>query len=104
MAATLDTLNLLKNQFNYSLADNNILRNNNNNNNNNLNNNNINANAQDDNAMDKYVMQMKRKEHAIRMEILQTELDTAKINRDCAELNKQLALKRLSDSLKFPDT
>lgn len=38
----------------------------------------------------------KHKEHAMRLEILQVELDTAKLNRETAEINKQIALKRLS--------
>lgn len=37
-----------------------------------------------------------KEEHSIKLEILQVELETSKINRDIAEINKQIALKRLS--------
>lgn len=38
----------------------------------------------------------KFKEQSMRLEILQIELETAKLNRDIAEINKQIAIKKLS--------
>lgn len=40
--------------------------------------------------------EFKQKEQSLRLEILQVELETAKLNRDIAEINKQIAIKRLS--------
>lgn len=42
------------------------------------------------------ILEMQTREHAIRMEILQVQLQTAKFNRDVAELNKMIALKNVN--------
>lgn len=39
------------------------------------------------------ILEMQTREHALRMEILQVQLQTAKFNRDAAEMNKLLAMK-----------
>lgn len=79
VAATLDTLKMLKNgQFaNVSSAT---------------------ANGEDHSYDYGYtkILEMQTREHAIRMEILQVQLQTAKFNRDAAELNKMMALKNVN--------
>lgn len=44
----------------------------------------------------KHLLDMHNKEHSVRMEILQTQLETAKYNRDLAEINKMIAIRNLS--------
>lgn len=77
VAATLDTLKMLKNgQFaNVSTA-----------------------NGEDHSYDYGYtkILEMQTREHALRMEILQVQLQTAKFNRDAAELNKMMALKNVN--------
>lgn len=77
VAATLDTLKMLKNgQFANVLT----------------------ANG-DDHSYDygyTKILEMQCREHALRMEILQVQLQTAKFNRDVAELNKMAALKNVN--------
>lgn len=41
------------------------------------------------------IVEMQTKEHAVRMDILRAQLDTAKLNRDIAEINKILLLRNL---------
>lgn len=41
-------------------------------------------------------LEMQNKEHLARMEILQVQLQTAKYNRDAAEINKMIAMRNLS--------
>lgn len=41
-------------------------------------------------------LEMQNKEHLMRMEILQVQLQTAKYNRDAAEINKMIAMRNLS--------
>lgn len=43
------------------------------------------------------VVEMQAKEHTLRMTILQTQLETAKLNRDIAEINKILLLRNLQN-------
>lgn len=43
----------------------------------------------------KQLLDMHNKEHSVRMEILQTQLETAKYNRDLAEINKMIAIRNL---------
>lgn len=43
------------------------------------------------------VVEMQAKEHSLRMTILQTQLETAKLNRDIAEINKILLLRNLQN-------
>lgn len=77
VAATLDTLKMLKNgQF-------------------------VNASISngDDHSYDygyTKILEMQSREHALRMEILQVQLQTAKFNRDVAEINKMIALKNVN--------
>lgn len=77
VAATLDTLKMLKNgQFaNVSTA-----------------------NGEDHSYDYGYtkILEMQTREHSLRMEILQVQLQTAKFNRDVAELNKMVALKNVN--------
>lgn len=44
----------------------------------------------------KILLDMQNKEHIMRMEILQVQLQTAKYNRDAAEINKMIAMRNLS--------
>lgn len=44
------------------------------------------------------VVEMQAKEHSLRMTILQTQLETAKLNRDIAEINKILLLRNLQNT------
>lgn len=46
----------------------------------------------------KKLLNMHNKEHNLRIEILETQLQTAKFNRDLAEINKMIAIRNL-DSL-----
>lgn len=41
------------------------------------------------------IIEMQAKEHVVRMEILRAQLETAKLNRDIAEINKILLLRNL---------
>lgn len=41
------------------------------------------------------IIEMQAKEHALRMDILRAQLETAKLNRDIAEINKILLLRNL---------
>lgn len=43
------------------------------------------------------IVEMQAKEHTLRMTILQTQLETAKLNRDIAEINKILLLRNLQN-------
>lgn len=43
------------------------------------------------------IVEMQAKEHSLRMTILQTQLETAKLNRDIAEINKILLLRNLQN-------
>lgn len=43
------------------------------------------------------VVEMQAKEHSLRMTILQTQLETAKLNRDIAEINKILLLRNFQN-------
>lgn len=78
VAATLDTLKMLKSgQFATNVST---------------------ANG-DDHSYDygySKIIEMQTREHALRMEILQVQLQTAKFNRDVAELNKMIALKNVN--------
>lgn len=44
------------------------------------------------------IVEMQAKEHTLRMTILQTQLETAKLNRDIAEINKILILRDLQNN------
>lgn len=46
----------------------------------------------------KQFLDMQTREHLVRMQILQIELETAKFKRDTAEINRQFSLKRFSES------
>lgn len=74
VAATLDTLKMLKNGQFANVAT---------------------ANGEDHSYDYGYtkILEMQTREHSLRMEILQVQLQTAKFNRDIAELNKMVALK-----------
>lgn len=41
---------------------------------------------------------MQAKEHALRMDILRAQLETAKLNRDIAEINKIILLRNLQNA------
>lgn len=43
------------------------------------------------------IIEMQAKEHALRMDILRAQLDTAKLNRDIAEINKIILLRGLQN-------
>lgn len=43
------------------------------------------------------IIEMQAKEHALRMDILKAQLDTAKLNRDIAEINKIILLRGLQN-------
>lgn len=79
VAATLDTLKMLKNgQFGNAT--------------------NVPSANGDDHSYDygySKILEMQTREHTLRMEILQVQLQTAKFNRDVAELNKMIALKNV---------
>lgn len=44
------------------------------------------------------IIEMQAKEHALRMDILRAQLETAKLNRDIAEINKIILLRNLQNS------
>lgn len=44
------------------------------------------------------IVEMNAKEHSLRMKILQSQLETAKLNRDIAEINKILLLRNLQNN------
>lgn len=44
------------------------------------------------------IVEMQAKEHSLRMKILQTQLETAKLNRDIAEINKIILLRNLQNT------
>lgn len=44
------------------------------------------------------IIEMQAKEHSLRMKILQAQLETAKLNRDIAEINKILLLRNLQNT------
>lgn len=44
------------------------------------------------------IVEMQAKEHKLRMTILQTQLETSKLNRDIAEINKLLLLRNLQNN------
>lgn len=44
------------------------------------------------------VIEMQAKEHALRMDILRAQLETAKLNRDIAEINKIILLRNLQNA------
>lgn len=44
------------------------------------------------------IIEMQAKEHALRMDILRAQLETAKLNRDIAEINKLLLLRNLQNA------
>lgn len=48
------------------------------------------------NATNKVAEQHQQSEHELRMEILKTDLETAKINKETAEINRQIALQKLN--------
>lgn len=52
-------------------------------------------NERNDSDYGKILIEMQAKEHALRMEILQVQLQTAKFNRDVAEVNKMIAIRNL---------
>lgn len=75
VAATLDTLNMLKNQLNDS-----------------------NSHFEASNSkvdISKQYLDLQRKEHAMKMEILKLELETATYNKETAAINKEIALQKL---------
>lgn len=80
VAATLDTLNILKNArlWNHSTKE-------------------ETQSQQNDCIFDemKLLVEMQAKEHELRMDILRVQLETAKFNRDSAEINKILLLRNL---------
>ncbi len=77
VAATLDTLKMLKNGQFANIAS---------------------VNGEDHSYDYGYtkILEMQTREHSLRMEILQVQLQTAKFNRDVAELNKMIALKNVN--------
>lgn len=83
VAATLDTLNMLKNQLNDS-----------------------NSHFDDSNSkvdITKQYLEFQRKEHAMRMEILKLELETATYKKETAAINKQIAMQKLMMAGAEPD-
>lgn len=44
------------------------------------------------------IVEMQAKEHALRMDILRAQLETAKLNRDIAEINKIILLRNLQNA------
>lgn len=48
------------------------------------------------NAINKLTEQQQQSEHELRMEILKTDLETAKLNKETAEINRQIALQKLN--------
>lgn len=44
------------------------------------------------------IIEMQAKEHALRMDILRAQLETAKLNRDIAEINKIILLRNLQNA------
>lgn len=103
VAATLDTLKMIKNgQFghNNNTTNTNIQLNPAYQNGNNTNYPNECSNKKEDEDYDaslavKKLLNMHNKEHNLRMEILETQLQTAKYNRDLAEINKMIAIRNL---------
>lgn len=75
VAATMDTLNMLKNQLNDS-----------------------NGHFDDSNSkgdITKQYLELQRKEHAMRMEILKLELEAATYKKETAAINKKIAMQKL---------
>lgn len=60
-----------------------------------LQNNSFNTNSSKYSDEIQLVIEMQAKEHVLRMEILRAQLETAKLNRDIAEINKILLLRNL---------
>lgn len=44
------------------------------------------------------IIEMQAKEHALRMDILRAQCETAKLNRDIAEINKIILLRNLQNT------
>lgn len=89
VAATLDTLKLLKNgQFSTSVTK--VSSSKTNGEYDSINNETISSETT------KIFLDMQNKEHILRMEILQVQLETAKYNRDAAQINKMIAVRNLS--------
>lgn len=53
------------------------------------------------NGATRIFLEMQNKEHALRMEILQVQLQTAKFNREAAEINKMIAFRNYSANNSF---
>jgi hypothetical protein len=86
VATTLDALNLIKNQFNQQIQ-------------NDFKNSYVQTKKlQDEDAASKDMLEMKQKEHLLKLQILETELETAKLNRDIAEINKKILLKKFDET------
>jgi hypothetical protein len=86
VATTLDALNLIKNQFNQQIQNdfkNSFVQS---------------KKLHDEEAASRDMLDMKQKEHLLKMQILETELETAKLNRDIAEINKKILLKKMEDA------
>lgn len=80
VAATMDTLNMLKSQMNANKKDETHS-----------------SNSENSDTAFKQFYDMQAREHLMRMQILQYELETAKFNRDTAEINRQIALKKFNE-------
>lgn len=89
VATTLNTLNLLKNERINLLTNKHITGNHQTNN--------YSSHKTDNNEHVKLLIEMQAREHTLRMEILRAQLETAKFNRDIAEINKVILLKQLTD-------
>lgn len=80
VAATMDTLNMLKSQMNGNKKAETHS-----------------PNSEHSDSSFKQFYDMQAREHLMRMQILQFELETAKFNRDTAEINRQIALKKFNE-------
>lgn len=89
VATTLNTLNLLKNERINLMTNKQISSS--------SQSNSYNSNKNDNNEHIKLLIEMQAREHTLRMEILRAQLETAKFNRDIAEINKVILLKQLTD-------
>lgn len=101
VATTLNTLNLLKNEG-MNLLTNTQTNNSFNNNFNSHKNDGSTNNSNNDHI--KLLIEMQAREHTLRMEILRAQLETAKFNRDIAEINKVILLKQLTDSSRLHES
>lgn len=98
VAATLDTLKMLKNgNFSSSAQSLSFANNHQDEYAESFNGTNGGGGSNDNNCV-KQILKMQNKEHIIRMEILQVQLQTAHFNRDAAQINKMIAITKLKEN------